>query len=304
MKEIPTDKVYHFKSCVMGTFFPGSELSLLYIYERLGLVVSNDDSQTTCMGFCYHGGIIPWKTNLAVNARNMAIAEEQSRNIVCICPTSYGNLKECRKALENAETRNTVNKILSQVRRVYQGKVDVFHASEIVYALRQKLKDMAKFSLNGIRIATHHGCHYSKIFYQEVASGEWERPTVLDETAKTFGADIVEYKERGLCCGMGFHHLMIDRDYTKATAFRKLESISGACPDIILTQCPGCQLILDYMQPSFRKEQGNGTGNIMVPVLNFAQLVALLLGADPVKVVGIRTHVVSPEKIVEKIIGR
>lgn len=298
MKEIPDDKIYHFKSCVMGTFFPGSEKSLLYIYEKLRLDFVDDDAQTSCMGFCYHSGIIPWKTNLAVNARNMSLAEVQGRNIVCVCPTSYGNLKECRKALENAETRGEVNKALSRIKRSYQGGANIYHASELVYACRDRLREMAEFNLKGIRVATHHGCHYSKIFYQEVASGEWERPTVLDEIAEAFGGEVVEYQERGLCCGMGFHHLLMDREYTRQTAFRKLASIDEAKPDFILTNCPGCQMILDYMQPAFRKETGS---EMNVPVLNYAQLVALLLCADPVRVVGIRTHVVSPEKIVERL---
>jgi len=123
----------------------------------------------------------------------------------------------------------------------------------VLYSLKEILAERAKFSLSKVNIATHHGCHYTKVFYDEVTGGLWEYPTLLDEICAAFSATLVDYSERSSCCGLGFSHLIDVDEYTEATSFRKLESVLAEEPDLIVTMCAGCQLILDRFQRQFEE---------------------------------------------------
>jgi len=50
--------------------------------------------------------MVPPEANLSLNARNLALAHNSGyNNVVCTCPTSYANLKECIGDLEDDKTR-------------------------------------------------------------------------------------------------------------------------------------------------------------------------------------------------------
>jgi len=274
--------------------------TIRFTLEKLGLEYTEDPNQTCCSGFNYHNDLIPWETNVAIAARNFALAEsqEKNRNMICVCPTSYGNIKECKYHLDHyPKEKEKANRILAKFGKEYKGAADVYHATEVVYAHMEELKELAEYSLDGIKVATHHGCHYTKIFYSDIATGDWEHPIVLDKIAENFGATSVDYSEKTLCCGMGFRHTLINRDYSRTVMLKKLKSMKAKDPDLLLVQCPGCSLNLDYYQKPLTKLAGE---EFNIPVLNYAQLTALILGADPKKVAGIKTHNVDVEPFLEK----
>jgi len=69
--------------------YPGIEKSIRFVLDRIGAGYTDDPEHSSCTGFGYHAGVVPLRTNLALNARNFSLAA--GRNIVCTCPTSYGN---------------------------------------------------------------------------------------------------------------------------------------------------------------------------------------------------------------------
>jgi len=116
--------------------------------------------------------VVPPEANLSLNARNLALASNSGyTNVVCTCPTSYANLKECIGELNDNKTRAAINDVLKAVNYEYKGGVTVYHAAEVLYSLKEILAERAKFSLSEVNIATHHGCHYTKVFYDEVTGG-------------------------------------------------------------------------------------------------------------------------------------
>jgi heterodisulfide reductase subunit B len=62
--------------------------------------------------------------------------------------------------------------------------------------------------------------------------------------------------------------------------------------------CPNCQMQFDRYQP-YIEEKLETKFNIFH--LNIAQFIALALGADPYKVMGIQTHTVSIEPLLRKL---
>jgi heterodisulfide reductase subunit B len=293
-KVVPLDDLYLFKSCVTGSLYPGIELSIRYVLDKLGIRYVDDSRHSSCSGFGYHAGVIPLRTNLALNARNFSLAAEAPcRNIVCTCPTSYGNLKECQELMEhNRALREQTDAVLSELGRSYAAPASISHVSEVLLGLLGDIWGQAVYSLAGVRAVTHHGCHYTKIFYEDVCAGDFEKPAVLDRIAEGLGCEVVDYSEPSLCCGMGFHHTVIDREYPRIVLQRKFDSILKARPDVILTQCPGCTFNLDYYQESVAGSN--------IPVLNCSELAALALGARP-REIGLDMHAVPVEPLLEKI---
>lgn len=270
------ERLYLFKSCVAGTFCPFIERSFRFILNSLSVDYFDDPRQSSCTGFGKYCGVMPPQTTLALNARNLALACDSGyTNVVCTCPTSYSNLKECIEELKDERTKNSVDAILDTIGVEYKDDLHVFHAAEVLHSLRATLRKRSRGTLKGVRVATHHGCHYTKIFYDEVIGGTWEYPTLLDEIFEPFSPELIDYPERTLCCGLGFTHLIGNRIYTEATALRKLESILSGNPDVIVTMCAGCQAVLDTYQKLFENRWDH-----TAPVLNVAQLAAILLGAD------------------------
>ncbi len=291
------ERLYLFKSCIAGTFYPGIERSFRFILNSLNVDYFDDPSQSSCTGFGVHCGMVPPQTNLSLNARNLTLANESGyTNVVCTCPTSYANLKECVDELDNTFSRAAVNDALKQVGLEYKDGVTVYHAAEVLYVMKDSLAERAKSSLSQLKVATHHGCHYTKVFYDQVMGGPWEYPHLLDDICASFSATLVDYSERSLCCGMGFSNLLSTNDYSAQTSLRKLESILTEQPDVIVTMCAGCQLALDRFQKKYAYRLEH-----TAPVLNVSQLIAILLGADKTKDACLQFGAINTSPIVNKL---
>ncbi len=298
LQAVPKDNYYLFKSCVTCSMYPGIEKSIRYVLDRLEANYTDDPRHSSCTGFGYHTGVVPLKTNLALNARNFSLAAgSKDKNIVCTCPTSYGNLKECKEMLSGDKAlRDDASDALSKIGKSFDISSGVNHVSEIFLARLDDIKARAVRDFKGVKAVTHHGCHYSKIFYKDVASGNFERPTVVDDIAKGLGCEILDYSERSLCCGMGFHYTMLDREYPRTILKRKFASIKKEMPDLIITQCPGCTFNLDYYQETLAES----VGSLDIPVLYFSEMAALALGADPYDI-GLDMHAVPVEPLLERL---
>jgi heterodisulfide reductase subunit B len=299
-KDIPKDDYYLLKSCQAGSWYPGIETSLRYVMSAMGANFLDDPRQSSCVGCANHIGVVPFLPIVALNARNISLASQSGRrNIICNCPTCYSNLKDCMGILGGSSAmRDRAMAAIDKAGIEYNNSVSINHVAEAYLANLEKLQVRAKYSLKGLRAVTHHGCHYSKIYYREVASGNFERPTVLDQVLEGFGCKVVDYPERSLCCGLGFHHIMLYPDYTRAVTRRKYSGIVEANPDLLVTMCAGCTLSLDMCQEKLLRELGVEKD---IPVLNISELIALLLGADPYKMVGIDMHGVPIEPLLDKI---
>ena len=294
-KRIPDNKIYLFHSCFADAHYPGITESIKYLFDRLGIDYIDDPRHSSCTGFGYYVNEIPLSTMLAINARNFALAEEAGYpNIAPICQTCYGVLTESAWILRSGIGRRINEEILSKMNRKFKGEVNIAHVSEVLLAQRDRIKEGLKHNLAGLRVATYNGCHYTKMFRRLAI------PNLLDELVSVTGAEPLEYAEKSLCCGMGYGHTIEqERRYlTRKIARRKLLSAKEAGADLLLVACPGCQITLDRTQELIEKESGVEIG---LPIVNFGQLIALAMGADAYKVVGMQSHSVSLEPILEEI---
>jgi heterodisulfide reductase subunit B len=99
---------------------------------------------------------------------------------------------------------------------------------------------------------------------------------------------------------MGFRQCMIqpNRGYSMACVKQKLESMEPFRPDLIVTNCPGCNQFLDREQYAINELTGR---DYRIPVLSYAELTGLLAGWDPYDVVGVQTHTTPVEPFLEQV---
>ena len=280
-KKVQTDKIYFFKSCFMDSHYPGATESIRFILDKLGVDYIDDPCQSSCTGFAYYANIIPFKTTININARNFAIAEAKGyNNIATACVTSYGVLNECKAMLDNGAAEES-NKILKEIGLKYTGNININHIFEIFYYLIPEIERKITKKFEDLPVAVHYGCHYTKMF-RDLAI-----PNSLESLVSVTGATPVEYTEKNLCCGMGFSHTLNNRTDSRKIAERKLRSIKDAGAKVVVTACPGCQITFDRNQATIEEKTKEKFGLVY---LNYAQLIALAMGADPYDTIGIQTH--------------
>jgi heterodisulfide reductase subunit B len=313
IKEIPENNFFLTPSCILGAINPATETLIGRIYDLLGLrwTAAGDrlDSQCTCCtGILSHGDVISMESTLLVVARLWSIAAELGfDNITTACVTSFAIHTECLEMYHHEPgLYGRVDRWLRHAcGRHLRIPKHVVHASDIVYHYRDALAQKLRYRLvdhrtgRPLRIVDHVGCHYAKVFPEKAVGGA-ESCEVLTGPIRAWGGETVDYPERRHCCGMGFRQCMIrpNRGYTMACVLKKLDSMEPWDPDAILTNCPGCNVLLDKEQWAIEQMCGKAFN---IPTLSYTELAGLLLGWDPYDVVGIQAHTVPVEPLLDKI---
>ena len=83
-----------------------------------------------------------------------------------------------------------------------------------------------------------------------------------------------------------------------ASTLKKMRSMAPFKPDLIITNCPGCQLFLDKMQYAIYEITGE---KYEIPVLTYQEVAGLLMGWDPYETVGLQFHNVPVEPLLDKL---
>jgi heterodisulfide reductase subunit B len=311
-KPIPDDGYYLTQSCVIGAFYPASEPLVARLYDLLGRrwAVHGDGAgsqNTCCSGIALHGDVFTIESTLLTVARLWSIAAETGfENVTPVCVTSFAVHSECLELLESEPgLAEKVDRLLFEACGRRLVIPTIVHTSDVVYRFRSQLAALMRYRLVNresglpLRVVDHVGCHYNKLFQHRSIGGN-EYCDVLAAMIREWGGVEVDYPERRHCCGMGFRQCMIrpNRGFTLACVRKKLESMGPFEPDLILTNCPGCIQILDGEQWAVNELTGS---DYRIPVLSHAELAGLLLGWDPYDVVGIDTHVVPVEPLLERI---
>ena len=304
IKKIPKNGFYLFKSCIIGLEYPGAENATRFVFDKLDIDYLDDPRQSCCTGMGINLDVAPPLTTAVLAARNFTLANQQSHPyFATICSTCYGVNKEaCEWMTHNPQLYSRVKELLSEVglelKPEYLKPENVYHATEVFYQWKDAIKDHVVIDFKDIRIATHHGCHFFKLFPNEVV-GNAESMQVLDEIVKSIGADSVGwYPEKNFCCGSGFRHRWITRELALQAAYDKLTSVKEIGAEILVNMCPMCAFQFDRSDALIEKSMATKLGIIH---LNIAQLLALSMGADPYSVVGIQTHTVKVEPLLKKL---
>lgn len=308
MKKIPDKDILIFKSCLVSVEYPGVESSTKYLFDKLGIGYVIEDRQSCCTGLGHYYDLFDQYSTTALTARNLGIAREvDHKNIATLCATCYAILKKsCNILNENDKVRNRINQIFKDSKLGYlqyspgdfDSRGNIFHVAEILWNKAEEIKDIPKIDLSCFKIASHHACHYCKVHYDDTI-GNVRNPMIIEDLAETCGVETVDwYDFKRTTCGAGFRQRFINLDLSLSVTADKLVSLKENDVDILLHMCPNCQMQFDRYQPVI-EERLNTKFDIVH--LNIAQFLALAMGADPYNVVGVQTHTVSLDKVLEKI---
>lgn len=311
-KEIADDNYFYLRSCIRQNFFPGAEKVFLDILKnKLGKNIIDNANHISCTGIGYHSDIVPYETYQAMVARQFALMTEQGlKNAAVSCITSYGGYNEVMKTWkefpeEEAKARKNLKNATG---RRFEIPENISHSCDIIYKFRHDIAELAQYKLinkqtgKPLRIVDHIGCHYAKIFPEKGIGGA-EQNTVLSAIVEAWGGQSVDYPERRHCCGFGFRHYLVknNRSYSISNSKKKFESMEPYCPDMIITNCPGCNMFLDKWQYALAKIEGktySGDKN-GIPVLSYEELAGLVLGYNPWDI-GLQMHQVDVEPLLKK----
>jgi len=308
MRNIPDKNIMLFKSCLVSGEYPGVESSTKYVFDKVGIDYLVDDRQSCCTGLGHYSDVFDQFSTTVIGARNFYLANDTNHtNIAMMCATCYAIHKKVAKLLnKNEKLRCDVNDVFKEAKfekmNYEKDSIDsssnIFHVVEILYNKKDEIAKYVKFNLSKFRIATHHACHYCKVQYEDTIEG-FRDPKILDELIKSCGIEpIAWYNNKRATCGAGFRQRFVNRDLSMKVTADKLLTLKDNRVDILVHMCPNCQMQFDRYQPFLAKEL-NTDFNIFH--LNIVQLIAFIIGADPYKVVGIQTHTVPIEPLIEKI---
>lgn len=311
-KEIADDHYFYVRSCIRQNFFPGAEHYFLKILdENFGKDICTDPRHTTCTGIAYHVDLTRLETTMTVIARQFALMSEAGyENMVISCVTSFGLYNETLELWEHhpdleARIRDYLFKATGREFTVPRNMV---HGSDIIYKFKDQIASESPYRLvnhetgRPLTVVDHIGCHYAKMFPRKGVGGA-EYPQVLAGLAEALGGSVVDYRERRMCCGFGFRQYFIQssRGYSLSCMYRKMKAMEPFRPDLILTNCPGCNLFFDRWQYVIGEQTGEtfGQDGAGIPVLTHEELAALCMGYDPWDI-GLQMHQVGVEPLLDK----
>ncbi len=303
-KKIPLQQTWHHKSCGQCGHIPGYSTAIFWLNRKLGYAYNDPRDQTSCTAWNYYASAT---SNPAAQAgvamRNFAAAKEAGFFPLIHCGTSYGHYKEVREELvHHADLRRQVRDILARLGKPMVMPEEIVHYSEWVHAVRHEIAKRQIHSCQGITVTVHPACHYYKlvqedaIYDPDIYGGQ--RTAIVSAVAKALGATVADYSTWFDCCGFGFRHILVQRDFTRSFAtMRKIEVMKEeANPDVVLTHDTGCVTTLDKSQFA-AKAHGHNVG---IPVMSEAQFAALTMGAHPYRVCQLHWHSADYRPLLEK----
>ncbi|MBL7111416.1 MAG: heterodisulfide reductase subunit B [Bacteroidales bacterium] len=311
-KYIADDHYYYVRSCIRQNFFPGAEQAFIKILANdLGKDLYTDPEHTTCTGIGYHVDLVKMETTMTVIARQFALMTQAGyRNLLVSCVTSFGLYNEILEIWENhPEIEEKIRDYLYKATgMVFEKPENLVHSSDVLHKYKDQLAAIIPYRLinrntgEPLHIIDHIGCHYAKIFPEKGIGGA-ENPCVLSGIVDAFGGKPVDYPERRMCCGFGFrqYFLKSSRGYSLSCGYKKFKAMEPYKPDLIITNCPGCNYFFDRWQYVISEtkgetygEKGNG-----IPVLSSEEITALCLGYDPWEI-GLQMHQTAVEPLLVK----
>jgi heterodisulfide reductase subunit B len=281
------EKLGMYLGCNIPFNAPDIEQSFRLSFPALGMEVVDLEGA----GCCPAWGTAPSfdiNTWLALSSRNITLAENLKVDIVTGCNSCFGILSEAKHLLDHEpERKKSVNNILVDVDRQYQGISDVYHVAHVLHQKigPEKIKAQIHYTLKQLKVAVQPGCHLlwpSKMM--KVAEKNPFYPTMLKELCQALGADAPHYSRLEACCGMGAMR-STDMEKSMATVKDKLMSMKQEIdPDMIVTTCSSCYLQFDSAQKTLREK---GEIDFAIPVFYYTQLLALCMGSNPNQVAAV-----------------
>jgi len=270
-------KYAFYPGCVMPTEQYAYELSIRETFPLLDIELIDLEGFSCCGE--------PMKSvnqlmTLYLSARNLAIGEKQDLDLFVPCPMCHLALSECKHVMENnAEMRDRINGMLLSEELQYKGSADIVNTVDLLHDHIgvEKIKKHVKKPLDGLKIATHYGCHL--IRPSEIGRPvDSENPQKMEAVLKILGAEPLDYAEKLDCCGAPILANLPESALTKTG--QKLQRVQEQGFDVFVDVCPWCHRMFDSKQV---KAGETVASKLEVPVVYLTQLLGITFGVKKEK---------------------
>ncbi|MFQ5801193.1 MAG: CoB--CoM heterodisulfide reductase iron-sulfur subunit B family protein [Candidatus Hydrothermarchaeales archaeon] len=234
---------------------------------------------------------------LALQARNIAIAEKMGLDILAICNECYNNLAQAVKIFsEDVDQRKRINSLIKDIGHAVKGKTNVRHLLDVISKDigPETLEKKIKKPLSGLKLAPYHGC--LALRPREIAIDVPDDPSTMNRILESLGAELVPFDQfTSACCGSSV--LLTSENVALKLSYEILKGAKDAGADAIVTMCPLCHLNLDFKQRRIQKRFERELG---IPIIYFTQILGLALGIEPKKL-GLNKNITSTKKVVKHV---
>jgi len=287
-------KLAYYPGCVAQESGKELDMATRWVCQALGIELVAFPSFSCCgSGFVDEANEV---LNVALNARNLAIAEKAGLDLLTICSTCQGMLSLANVRFNDPTVRARVDAALKPLGIEYRGTTKVKHLLRVltedigVAAIKSKVVR----PLAGLKVGAFYGCHLLRP-HDEMNWESAEEPHAFEDLLAAVGADPVYYRGRVMCCG--FPIQFVKPPTASRIAGHQIDDAKAHGADAMATPCPLCHISLDAYQNQAEKAVGH---RLDMPIFHLPQVVGLALGATPEEL-GLPRHLVSTEGALAKI---
>jgi len=287
-------KIAYYPGCLAQESAKELDMATRWVCRSLGIELVEFPNFSCCgSGFIDEANEV---LNIAINARNIAIAERAGLDMLTICSTCQGMLNLAKVRMQDPAVKTRVDAALKPLGIEYKGTSQVKHLLKVLTediglaAVKAKVRR----PLEGMKVGAFYGCHLLRPA-DEMQSESAEEPHSFEDLLAAVGATPVEYRGRVMCCG--FPIQFVKPTTASAIAGRQILDAKQHGADAMATPCPLCHLSLDAYQNKAAKEVH---ADLNMPIFHLPQVVALAFGASPEEL-GLGRHLVRTDAAIAKV---
>lgn len=279
-------------------FYPGCsnhasskdyEISSHKVLSALGVELE-EMADWNCCGATASSTMSPLMS-LAINARNLALAEKQGSELAITCSSCFSNLKKARDFFSSVPADKTrLGGALKEIGLDLKNRVRVKHILEIIVddVGLDAVKALIRKPLVGLKVACYYGCLITR---PRNDFDQPDFPTAMDRLLEVAGAEPVAFDRKTKCCGASL--MMTKKDHALELNREILQEVVSRGADVVAVACPLCQLNLDAYQGDINAKFGT---KFQIPILYFTQILGVAMGLDK-KELAIGKGFVPPGKV-------
>jgi glycolate oxidase iron-sulfur subunit len=220
-------KVGYFTGCMTDFVFPELGKKIIKFLSKNGVEVHVPRAQGCC-GAPVFLGAGDFATGHRFADANVK-AFKDLEYIVTDCATCASAMKDYVKYLaDNDERKKDYQEFAAKIKDITEFLVDVLQLPPSAYHVAPEFK--------GKIVTWHEPCHLGRYL------GVKEQPRKILRSLKDIS--YVEMPDAGSCCGMAGTFSIYFYELSQKIAARKVDAITATGADVVVTDCPGCQMQL------------------------------------------------------------
>jgi len=287
-------RIAYYSGCLAQESAKELDMATRWVCRSLGIELVEFPNFSCCgSGFIDEANEV---LNIAINARNLAIAEKAGLDVLTICSTCQGVLNLARVRMHDPTVKSRVDAALKPLGIEYKGTAEVKHLLTVLTKDigLDVVKAKVRRPLQGMKVGAFYGCHLLRPA-DEMHSESGEEPRSFEDLLSAVGATPVDYRGRVMCCG--FPVLFVKPGTANTIAGRQILDAKSHGADAMATPCPLCHTSLDAYQNQAAKAVD---AHLDMPVFHLPQVVALAFWASPEEL-GLARHLVRTDAALAKV---